>query len=79
MALAPPGPYLIQGDTTATIQWYRNVLRQDPEFVDVWLNLGVVYAISGHSQEARKAWEAVLRLDPEHSAAKEYLARLPRG
>jgi len=71
--------HLIRGDTTASIQWYRNILQQDPEFIDVWLNLGVVYAISGHAREAREAWEMVLQLDPGHAAAKQYLARLPRS
>jgi type I restriction enzyme, R subunit len=58
------------------IRQYREILRLDPELPDIWLNLGIVYAISGQTDQARRAWEAALRLDPGHQAARLYLARL---
>ena len=70
--------YLLQQDTLAAIQTYRHILQQDPTFVDIWVNLGIVYAISGKRDEARAAWEAALQHEPNHQAAQAYLARLRR-
>lgn len=68
--------HLVQHDTTAAIHWYRRILEQDSSFVDVWVNLGVVYALAGENERARHAWEQALRHQPDHKATKEYLARL---
>lgn len=69
--------YLIKGDTTGAISQYRMILQHDPTLVDIWVNLGIVYAISKRNAAARIAWENALRLAPNHPAAKAYLARLP--
>jgi cytochrome c-type biogenesis protein CcmH/NrfG len=53
------------------------ILRQDPKLVDIWVNLGIVYAISKNVAAARHAWQNALQLAPDHPAAKAYLARLP--
>ena len=70
--------YLIQQDTLAAIRTYRHILEQDPTFVDIWVNLGIVYAISGKREQAREAWQEALRHEPRHEAAQAYLARLQR-
>jgi cytochrome c-type biogenesis protein CcmH/NrfG len=67
---------LVKGDTAKAIDHYRLILHHDPTQVDVWLNLGVVYAISGQRQEAEQAWHNVLKYAPDHPAAKAYLAKL---
>jgi len=69
--------YLIKGDTTAAINQYQMILRHDPALVDIWVNLGIVYAISKNFAAARHAWQNALQLAPDHPAAKTYLARLP--
>jgi len=69
--------YLIKGDTTAAINQYQMILRHDPALVDIWVNLGIVYAISKNFAAARHAWQNALQLAPDHPAAKAYLARLP--
>ncbi len=68
--------HLVQHDTTAAIGWYRRILDQDSTFVDVWVNLGIVYALAGEDEKARRSWEHALRHEPDHEAAKQYLARL---
>lgn len=70
--------YLLQRDTLAAVQTYHHILQQDPSFAEVWVNLGVVYAISGEREKARRAWQAALQYEPEHEAAQAYLARLQR-
>jgi len=68
--------YLLQGDTLATIREYHSILQKDPSFTGVWVNLGIVYAISGQKEYARRAWQEALRIEPENSVAKSYLSRL---
>lgn len=68
--------HLVQHDTTEAIAWYRRALAQDSAFVDVWVNLGVVYALAGENEKARGSWEHALRHEPDHEAARKYLARL---
>ena len=68
--------YLLQGDTLATIQEYQSILQKDPSFTGVWVNLGIVYAISGQKEYARRAWQEALRIEPENTVAQSYLSRL---
>ncbi len=68
--------HLVEHDTAAAIDWYRRVLSQDSTFVDVWVNLGVVHALAGETEHARRAWKRALRHEPDNEAAKAYLARL---
>ena len=68
--------HLLRGDNDEAIRWFENVLEQDSTLVDVWMNLGVVYAKSGRAAEARRAWETALRQEPGHVQARAYLAGL---
>ena len=65
-----------RGDTTTAIARYRTLLNRDPQFSSGWLNLGVMYAMMGKTEEARNAWQTVLRLDPEDADARRYLQQL---
>jgi tetratricopeptide (TPR) repeat protein len=67
---------LLRGDTSAVLHEFRSIVQQDSSLTDIWLNLGVVYALSGQADEAEKAWRVVLRQVPGHPAATAYLARL---
>lgn len=68
--------YLLKSDTTRAIRHYQRILEYNPALTDVWLNLGVVYALSHKPEQARAAWENVLKYQPEHPLAKRYLAKL---
>ncbi|MDX1429692.1 MAG: tetratricopeptide repeat protein, partial [Rhodothermales bacterium] len=70
---------LTRGDTLGAVQRYETLLSMDSTLADVWLNLGTVYALSGDFIEARSAWEAALRHDPQHPEARQYLSQLPPG
>ena len=64
------------GDTNQAIIRYESILSTDPELVDIWLNLGVVYASSGRATEARQAWEKGLEYDSNNQTLKGYLETL---
>lgn len=67
---------LIRGDTTLAFQRLQILLHQDSTFADAWLNLGIIYAMTGRRTEARTAWQKVLQYNPDDPDAKTYLARL---
>jgi tetratricopeptide (TPR) repeat protein len=67
---------LMIGDTNQAIVRYEAILSMDPELVDIWLNLGVVYASSGQVTEARQAWEKGLEFDSNNQTLKGYLETL---
>ena len=64
----------LQGDTLQAIQRYLDILRRNPQYGDVWVNLGVAYAQTGRMKQAREAWKDALKYEPGNSMAKEYLA-----
>jgi Flp pilus assembly protein TadD len=41
--------------------------------IDVWQNLGVVYARSGRINKARDSWKAALKYEPNNNTIIEYL------
>jgi len=65
-----------RGDTTLALRRFQTLLRQDSTFADAWLNLGIIYALTGRPGAARKAWQQTLRLNPGDPQAKAYLAQL---
>ncbi len=65
-----------RGDTATAVYRYRAMLAQDSTFADGWLNLGVMYAMTGDREAARKAWQAALRHNPNDADARRYLEQL---
>lgn len=68
--------HLIRGDTLAAIRQYENLLQVEPAYIDGWLNLGVVYALSKRTHDARRAWNMALKADANNQTARKFLARL---
>ena len=64
------------GRTSEAIQRFQAILRADPARPDVWLSLGLAYAVTGNCDGARHAWETVLTYRPNDAAATKYLAGL---
>ncbi len=69
---------LVRGDTALALQRFQTLLRRDSTFADAWLNLGIIYAMTGQPRQARRAWEHVLKYRPDDPDAAAYLARLPQ-
>ena len=70
------------GETTPAIAIAEAVSLRQPDFAQVWLNLGVFYASSGQSNKAIAAFERYLKLDPEGqnvSFANDQLKALKSG
>lgn len=67
---------LVRGDTSLAVERFESLLRTDSTFADAWLNLGIIHAMQGRRDEARAAWERVLRYNPGDPDAKAYLAGL---
>ena len=64
---------LMLGDTLDAIIRYQTILSLDSTIIDVWQNLGVVYASSGKLNEARNSWERALKYEPNNNTIIEYL------
>ena len=64
---------LMLGDTLDAIIRYQTILSLDSTIIDVWQNLGVVYASSGKVNEARNSWEKALKYEPNNNTIIEYL------
>ena len=58
------------------LESYRSAIKINPKSEDALLNLGVLLAHTGKTGEARKTLEGLLRLNPNHQAAKRVMARI---
>lgn len=67
---------LVRGDTTLAIHRFQKLLVQDSTFSDAWLNLGIIYVMKERPEDARHAWQQVLRYSPGDADARAYLDRL---
>ncbi len=70
------GTALINGNVSGAIDQYRSLLERAEDRPRIWMNLGVVYAASGRLDEAREAWEMVLRYAPSHTGTRTLLFEL---
>jgi tetratricopeptide (TPR) repeat protein len=69
------------GDAPGAERIYRKIVRDEPENVEAWLQLGELLFHTGPRRgraeaEARPAFERVLEFEPEHISAILHLARL---
>ncbi len=56
----------------------RQAVRQEPRNAEAYVLLGELYYLRQELQEARKAWERALQLDPSREAGRQGLERLDR-
>ena len=68
--------YLLQGDTVTALATYNYIVDKNPMLTDIWLNMGVVYALSNQKEKARSAWEQVLTYQSDNIYALKYLKKL---
>jgi tetratricopeptide (TPR) repeat protein len=84
-----PGDLALQNDVAyiciylneyqQSISRFRSILKEDSTFIKAWLNLGLAYARSGRTSEAREAWQRVLSLEPRNEQALDFLAKTRGG
>lgn len=60
---------LEESQAVLAVDAYRRALRQRPEWVEAWVNLGRLLAESGDIAGAREAFDAALALDPLDATA----------
>ncbi len=68
--------HLLRGDTLSAIRSFEGMTQADATNVHALINLGSLYAMSGDSDNARRVWEAALRIEPDNDMARRSLARL---
>jgi ribose transport system permease protein len=71
----------LRGDAPAAERIYRAIVRDEPEHVEAWHQLGELLFHTGPrraraASEARPAFERVLEFEPEHTSAIQHLVRL---
>jgi peroxiredoxin len=71
--------YYNLGQMEQALENYREYLLVDPDTVDIQLRIGEIYAKLNDYENARKAWENVLRMDPGNREADQLLRQLFRG
>ncbi|MEX0747496.1 MAG: tetratricopeptide repeat protein [Rhodothermales bacterium] len=67
---------LESGDSAEAARRYRAILQIDSTVTDAWLNLGAAYGNAGNHEEARKAWQRVLTMEPGNRRARALLTQL---
>ena len=68
--------FLLQGDTITALETYNYIVSRNPELTDIWLNMGVVYALSNQKEKARNAWNRILVAEPNNASAQNFLRKL---
>lgn len=67
------------GDMPKALDNYRQCLEIDDRSVEIYLQVGEIYARMKNYEKAREAWERVLQLDPGNREADALIRRLIRG
>lgn len=72
------GDFAVQLDAPALEEkFYAAAVSADPDNATARLNLAVVYAQQGRTEDARRNAEAALKLKPDYAKAKQLLSALP--
>jgi len=67
---------LLRKDYTSAYAYFREALLLDPDFDSGWVNLGIVYRLSGYFNQAEKTYQHALGLNSDSLTAWENLAYL---
>jgi tetratricopeptide (TPR) repeat protein len=67
---------LLRKDYTSAYAYFREALLIDPNFDSGWINLGIVYRLSGYFNQAEKTYQHALGLNSDSLTAWENLAYL---
>lgn len=67
---------MVQKDYVSAYSYFREALIVDPSFNSAWINIGVLYRLSGHVVQAEKAYQHALVVNPDSLTALENMAYL---
>ncbi|HUA57499.1 MAG TPA: tetratricopeptide repeat protein [Verrucomicrobiae bacterium] len=70
-------PAQLGGGPEVAIPDFRKAISIDPKFAEAWIYLGVAFRTDKNEDEARKAFNKALELDPDRFWVKQLLAKLP--
>ncbi|MGH9581998.1 MAG: tetratricopeptide repeat protein, partial [Bryobacteraceae bacterium] len=65
----------VQHQYADALAHFQKAARLNPKSADIEANLGTLLAISGNLPAAIQAFEAALKIDPNHQAARANLAK----
>ena len=63
------------GDLAQALDLAQRAVARDPRLAEAWFNLGLAYDALGRYAEAAKAWEQVIKLEPDSEWAREAAER----
>lgn len=69
---------LLKAEHKKAYAYFRAALLEDPQFQDVWANMGILYRMTGHYAWAENVYNDALRLDENNLTIWENLAVLHR-
>lgn len=67
---------VLRKDYVSAYAYFREALVVKPNFHSAWINLGILYRISGYTPQSEKAYLHALAINPESLTALENLAYL---
>lgn len=67
---------LLSGDYLKAYAYFRESILTDDQFKPSWINLGILYRVTGHYDWAEHTYEQVLEIDPSSLTTMENLAIL---
>lgn len=71
--------HLNRGEPARAEEYFRKIVELEPDSATAWLQIGEACARQRRYDQAREAWEQVLRLDPANREADANIRRLIRG
>lgn len=71
--------YFRSGDMELALDNYRRCLEVNPKSIEINLRIGEVYASLRQYENARAAWDVVLKFNPDNREADALIRRLIRG
>ncbi|WP_299080163.1 tetratricopeptide repeat protein [uncultured Paraglaciecola sp.] len=67
---------ILRHDYVSAYAYFREAVLLQPKFHSAWINLGILYRLSGHFPQAERVYRYALVLKPESLTAMENLAYL---
>jgi Flp pilus assembly protein TadD len=65
-----------RGDVDGALSFYQKAVTLDPDYLQVYNDLGVVYEMDGRLNDAERSYQAALKINPDFMPAHANLALL---